>query len=58
MDDKIKYMICEKETYETQKSASKKLKEIWCMPNRSKKPIRYYQCEVCNKYHLTSKERL
>lgn len=51
-------MICEKETFDTEKSASKKLKAIWCMPNRGKKPIRYYQCEVCSKYHLTSKERL
>lgn len=51
-------MICEKESFETEKSAGKKLKQIWCMPNKGRKPIRYYQCEVCNKFHLTSKTKL
>jgi hypothetical protein len=51
-------MSCEKETFESEKSANKKLKKIWNMPNRGKKPVRSYKCELCNKFHLTSKERL
>lgn len=51
-------MSCDKESFESEKSADKKLKKIWAMPNKGKKPIRSYQCEKCGKYHLTSKERL
>lgn len=51
-------MICDKESFETEKSANKRLKNIWTMPNKGKKPIRHYQCELCHKYHLTSKPKL
>jgi uncharacterized protein YlaI len=51
-------MSCEKETFPSEKSATKRLRAIWNMPGRGKKPIRHYQCEKCKKYHLTSKPRL
>lgn len=51
-------MACEKESFDSEKSAIKKLKKIWTMPNKGRKPSRYYACELCGKFHLTSKPRL
>jgi hypothetical protein len=51
-------MSCEKKSYESEKSANKKLKKIWNMRNKGRKPVRSYKCELCNKFHLTSKTRI
>lgn len=51
-------MACEKESFESENSARKKLKKIWGMRNKGRKPVRFYQCELCNKFHLTSKTRI
>lgn len=54
--------MCDKRTYETYNEAAKALSLVvvgrqW--KNRrlaKKKPKRAYKCELCNKYHLTSKK--
>jgi uncharacterized protein YlaI len=51
-------MACDKESFDSEKSATKRLKTIWTAPNKGRKPIRYYTCELCGKLHLTSKTRL
>jgi len=49
----------EKRSYPSKKSAKKHLRKIQTSigSNHYRIPIAYYQCEFCNKWHLTSKER-
>lgn len=46
---------CQKSYFRNETIALKKLEEIKLQKARnSKKPIRYYECNKCNSYHLTS----
>jgi len=48
---------CDKIRYVSQGSANKDLKRIKRAKNRGVKPIRSYLCDLCNRWHLTSKKR-
>lgn len=43
-----------KDRHNTEDEAQKRVK-VLSKTNRSRKPVRYYHCEHCNGYHLTSK---
>jgi len=51
-------MPCTKYLYLTEREASKELHRIQstAKSENEKKPIRYYYCEKCGGWHLTSKE--
>lgn len=54
-------MNCVKTKFKTEADAEHALKHIKTVRRkyrREKKPNRYYQCEICNFYHLTSKDEL
>lgn len=45
---------CEKRIYLTDIEAKKEIKRILKLKQNRKKPIRTYECETCNGWHLTS----
>lgn len=50
-------MLCVKKKFKTEKDAELALEHIRNVRikyRREKHPIRYYQCEYCRSYHLTS----
>jgi hypothetical protein len=46
--------ICTKTPYATKKLANEALKHIRNIDDGNKKPIRSYECDQCNQWHLTS----
>jgi len=51
-------MICDmtgKDYFVDQKSAKEKMREIQNLDNSAIKPIRVYECNLCNGWHMTSK---
>ena len=54
-------MNCEKIKFKTEIEAEiaiNHIKEVKRKYKRAKRPIRYYLCEYCNHYHLTSKDAI
>ena len=55
-------MTCDKVTYQNEAEAKedllKKVLSNWKPWKKSYRPTRYYKCEKCNKYHLTSQIKL
>lgn len=55
-------MKCLKLTYETEAEVKEYLLNIilsdWKPWKKSYKPTRYYKCEKCHKYHLTSQIKI
>jgi hypothetical protein len=52
-------MFCNKKKFKTEKDAEIALENIRKVKKkykREKHPIRYYHCENCKNYHLTSRE--
>ena len=49
-------MRCLKKTYRSTETALYALQQIR-KKGKGKKPIRIYKCDLCLKYHLTSKEK-
>ena len=53
-------MSCTKTKFITEYDAEKAIDDIknvrWRKHRREKRPIRYYLCDVCHKWHLTSHE--
>ena len=54
-------MSCTKTKFKTEVDAERALnhiKDVRRKYRREKKPNRYYLCDMCHSYHLTSKEEL
>ena len=53
-------MSCTKTRFVTEAEAEKAIDDIknvrWRKYRREKRPIRYYLCDICHKWHLTSQE--
>lgn len=49
-------VFCNKLTFPTEESVRKRLFEIRRIEQERKKPQRYYKCDTCGGYHLTSKQ--
>lgn len=47
-------MNCTKRTYKTMEEASEAMIRIMRKSQEEKYPIRYYQCDKCGDWHLTS----
>ena len=50
-------MLCNKKKFKTEKDAEialENIRKVRKKYKREKHPIRYYHCENCNNYHLTS----
>lgn len=49
-------MACKKKSYKTKRYAVKSLHRIRNQDDGRKKPVRAYLCDLCNQWHLTSKQ--
>ena len=48
-------MKCNKRTFHSEHQASNALSNAWQSMRTCKMPVRYYKCNLCTGWHLTSK---